>query len=111
MLSREVQHYLHEINRVIKPEGRAMVTFFVLDELAKKAVAEKKATANLVYAFDEHSYYSHKNVPEAEIGFLQEWIEAAVSRAGLRIEKILYGSWSGRPNPLSYQDILVLRKK
>lgn len=111
MLTHEVQHYLYEISRVMKAGGRAMVTFFVLDELAKKAVDEKKATANLVHAFDEHSYYSHKNVPEAEIGFTLDWIEQAAGHAGLRIEKILYGSWSTRPNPLSYQDILILRKK
>lgn len=111
MLTPDVQHYFDEISRVVRSDGKVMVTFFVLDELAKKAVADKKATANLVYAHDEHSYYSHKNVPEAEIGFTVEWIEAAAKKSGLEVDRILYGSWSGRQNPLSYQDILILRKK
>lgn len=111
MLAPDVLHYFEEISRVLKRDGRAMVTFFVIDELAKKAIEDKKATADLQYQYDENSYYSHKKVPEAEIGFLSEWIEKTAEQNALIVDKTLYGSWSGRPNPFSYQDILVLRKK
>jgi len=111
MLTPDVLHYFEEIYRVMEPGGKAMVTFFVIDGFAKKAIEEKKATADLKYQFDEYSYYSHKNVPEAEIGFLESWIEKAAEQNGLIVEKTLYGSWSARPTPFSYQDILILRKK
>lgn len=111
MLTPDVLHYFEEISRVLKTDGKAMVTFFVIDELAKKAIEEKRATANLQYQHDESSYYSHKKVPEAEIGFLSDWIEKTAEQNGLIIEKTLYGSWSARSNPFSYQDILILRKK
>jgi ubiquinone/menaquinone biosynthesis C-methylase UbiE len=111
MLTPDILHYFEEIYRVLDSGGIAMVTFFVIDGLARKAIEEKKATADLQYQYDEYSYYSHKNMPEAEIGFLSEWIEEAAEQSGLTIEKKLYGSWSGRPDPFSYQDILVLRKK
>jgi len=110
MLTPDVLHYFEEISRVLKPNGKAMVTFFVIDALAQKAIDEKRATAYLKYKYNENSFYSHRNVPEAEIGFQSSWIEKSAAIKGLRIEKILYGSWSGRPNPFSYQDILILRK-
>lgn len=111
MLTPDVLHYFEEISRVMNAGGRAMATFFVIDELAQKAIEEKRTTCDLKYEYDSNSFYSHKNVPEAEIGFLSSWIEEAAEQSGLTIEKTLYGSWSGRLNPFSYQDILILRKK
>ncbi len=110
LLTHDSEHYLKEISRVLKPEGKAMVTFFVIDELAHKNIVDQTASCDLKYKSDDYSFYSHKNMPEAEIGYVENWLHAAVEKAGLRIEKILYGAWSGRENPLSYQDILILSK-
>lgn len=110
LLSQDAQHYLEEIHRVLKPGGRALVTFFRIDELAQKNISEKKAACLLTFKWDDHAYYSHKNVPEAEIGYTDTWIQLAANQAGLTIEKILHGSWSGRKDYLSYQDIIILKK-
>lgn len=110
LLSIDTQHYLEEIYRVLKPGGRALVTFFLLDEIAQQNIHSGKAACDLQYKADEYSYYSHKNVPEAEIGYLEDWIRLAINQAGLKTKKIYYGGWSGRENHLSYQDILLLEK-
>ncbi len=110
MFTGDVRHYLDEIHRVLRPGGRALVTFFAIDALARKNIDSGKAACLLVHPRDSVAYYSHKNVPEAEIGFDADWIESAVHESGLRIEKILHGSWSGRPQPLSYQDLYLIEK-
>jgi len=110
LLTEDAEHYLEEISRVLKPGGRALVTFFVIDEFAQVQIEQKKSTCDLKYKLDEHSLYSHRNVPEAEIGYTLTWLQANLKKAGLHLNKIHYGSWSGRENPLSYQDVVLVRK-
>ena len=46
MLPSDVKHYLHEIVRVLKPGGRSLITFFLLNEESSALIKEGKAFFN-----------------------------------------------------------------
>lgn len=113
MLPAEVIQYFKEIRRVLKKDGTLFITFFSLDEEALKNITEGRSHAHLVYPFDESKtcFYSHKNVPEAEIGYLEEWIVKHLKDLGCSENiKIFHGNWDGRKEALSYQDIFISQK-
>ena len=45
--------------------------------------------------------------PEIAIGFTPEWLEKTMADAGLSIDAIRYGAWSGRDDPVDFQDIVI----
>lgn len=44
MLPSDVEHYLHEIVRVLKPGGRSLITFFLLNEESSALITQGKAS-------------------------------------------------------------------
>lgn len=109
MLSPELKNYLAEISRVLKPGGRVLITFFLLNE------------ESLVYAGGDDSRFSEeyegcrvidKNIPEAAIAYEEPFIRDLFIKNKLEItEPIRYGSWCNRKEYLSAQDIVVAIKK
>lgn len=110
MLPADITHYLEEISRVLKPGGCALITFFSIDSSASENIKKGVSHCNFKFPNDENSFYSHKNVKEAEIGYKEDWIKKQISLAGLNLSKIFRGSWSGRKDYLSYQDIYIIKK-
>jgi hypothetical protein len=49
-------------------------------------------------------------LPEDAIAYDIEFISTYIKNVGLIIENIYYGSWSGRKEYLTAQDILIMRK-
>lgn len=110
MLPADVIHYLKELNRVLSTGGRALVTFFSIDEAARDNMKNGLSPCNFQFANDENSFYSHKNVREAEIGFLNNWVLKQIADCGFMVKQMLPGTWSGRKGGTSYQDIFILTK-
>lgn len=111
MLTADVEHYLQEISRVLKPGGTAFLTFFVLDSENEANIQNGSARCKLIYKYDENAFYSHKDVMEAEIGFKKDWIIEKFQKYRIGGDiRIWYGSWSGKKNPVSYQDIFISSK-
>ena len=110
MLAEDVIHYFHEMARVLKSGGRALITFFSIDQTAQENIKNNISKCNFCHQNDQFSFYSHKDIKEAEIGYLEEWIIKQIENSGLGLEQIYHGAWSGRKDHLSYQDILILKK-
>lgn len=112
MLTGQVEQYFKEASRVLKPGGKLLFTFFSIDDLAKENI--KKGISRCEFKFKDHKgicHYSHKSVPEAETGFPQDWLIKELQDNGLAKNlKIYNGSWSGRHEFLSYQDIFIAEK-
>ena len=47
MVAEEVEHYLSEIARVLKPGGRCLISFFLLNEESLGLIARGKSTIDL----------------------------------------------------------------
>lgn len=116
MLSGQIASYLNEINRVLKPGGKFFLTFFSVDRGALTNIQNGLSKCDFKYKHaDDTSLYSHKDNPEAETAFSEEWIMQQLDKSGLGTSvKIFKGAWSSPPpaiNPLSYQDIICGKKQ
>jgi SAM-dependent methyltransferase len=108
LMTAEALHYLDEVARVLAPGARALLTFFVLDELSRAAIAAGRASQAFT-AFDDHSAVTDPSLPEEAIAYDAQWVGGALRERGLGDFEIHPGSWSGRDPATSYQDIVVAR--
>lgn len=112
MMPLDVENYLKEISRVLKPKGTSFVTYYILDEKNLNLLKSKKSDSRLDFKFD-HGIYSlvNDNDPEAVIGYKLDYLENIYAKNNLHIEKPLkFGSWSGREDFFSFQDVIIGRK-
>lgn len=110
MMPEDVKNYLHEINRVLKSNGKCLVTFFILNN-ESKTFMKSNSGFNFEYNFGSYSLMN-KDVKEANIAFEENFLTDSIHESNLIIEKTLYGFWSGRPKneAFDYQDTMVLTK-
>jgi SAM-dependent methyltransferase len=110
MLHRDVTRYLSEIARVLKKSGRCMITYFLVNEESRRLMDANASTLDFPYILSE-CHVASRRVPEAAVAYDEEYVRSLHKTAGLTIvEPIRYGSWSGRSNFLSYQDIVLSSK-
>lgn len=110
MLPPDMQHYLSEIARVLKPGGRALITYFALNSEARELI-EQGANKLPFAAYLPECWTSDKNNPESALAYDEPYILEAHRNVGLTIaEPLYYGSWAGRANYTSFQDITISRK-
>jgi SAM-dependent methyltransferase len=114
MLPTELEHYLGEITRVLKPGGRCFATYYLLTEQSRELMATKDSTLNFKQHFGPYSVTSAR-VPELAVGYDEGYVEELYARLGLKSE-IYLGFWCGQPSrwgPHSgtgLQDVLVAMK-
>jgi SAM-dependent methyltransferase len=112
MYPREVERYLGELARVLRPAGRVYVTFFVIDERwAETALGGGLGGITMEHVLQPGVRYYNADDPLHAIGYEPAWIRRAVAAAGLRIQAMRPGLWAGAeaagPN---IQDIVVLTR-
>jgi SAM-dependent methyltransferase len=108
MPGRQMEHYLSEIQRMLRPGGRCFASYFLLN-------AESRANIDAgdsAYIFEhqgEGCYILDPNVPDYLVAYDEERVQQAAARAGLKLsDPIHYGSWCGRSRYLSFQDLVLL---
>ncbi len=111
MLPEDMEHYLSESHRVLKPGGRCLITFFLINteslELMKAQNSSLRFTHNLGRYRIEDRW-----LPEYGVAYDQDYVLQLYSHYGFRVkEPLYYGSWCGRLRFLSAQDIIVATKE
>ncbi len=107
MLPKDVNHYLNEIKRVLKTNGKCLITFFILDDESRKLMGN--SSKNFKFQRDNYALMS-ENVKEANVAYDKLYIFNSIREKGFIIENFFNGTWSGKTeNVLSYQDILILK--
>ncbi len=106
---REVRHYLGEIARVLRPGGRCLATWFLMDDASREGVAAGRASEALRHRWGD-GYVSRRWMPEWAVGFDEPRVREWVAERGLAVRLTRHGGWSGRSGGASYQDILVLER-
>jgi len=105
-------HYLQELTRVLRVGGRGVLTVFLLDEQSRDGIRSGTSSQAFVHGIGAAAMSTNVEKPEAAIAYDEEWLRASLGSCGLEIvEPIRWGSWSGRADYLSYQDLLVVRKR
>jgi SAM-dependent methyltransferase len=109
MLTAEMEHYLSETARCLRSNGTALITFFLLNDQSKDFIEKGKSALTFRYSRDG-CRVNDGLVPEYAVAYDEARIRQLCARTGFTIESLNYGVWCGRPEYLSYQDILVVRK-
>ena len=110
MFPPDVEHYLEEIARVLKPGGRSLCTFFLLTDESLALIAAGKGTHNFQHQRDGYRTI-HEKRPEEGIAFPEAFIRELYAKSGLNVrEPVRYGSWCGRTEHMSFQDVVIADK-
>lgn len=107
MLPADLENYLSEISRVLKPEGKCLITFFILNEESENLIRSGRSTLNFLYDIQGCKTIS-KNDPETAIAYREEFVLRLFKKYRLKIaQPIHYGSWCKRDVFLTYQDLII----
>lgn len=111
------ENYFTQTARVLKKDGRAIFSFFVLDNYRpgmERPLGFARPGFNFDYEY--HSYGSEFKIsnpdnPEEMTAYKRALIENYAKQAGLLIEEVVTGLWSGSSETwIGAQDIVVLKK-
>jgi ubiquinone/menaquinone biosynthesis C-methylase UbiE len=108
LLPDSIQNYLQEIRRVMKPSGTCLATLFLMNPESQELIRRGQSPLKLVPYSDDCCVVDAK-FPETAVGILQSAFLQWSEKSGLGAKSpIHYGSWCGRKNYMSYQDIALL---
>ena len=114
--------YLREVSRILSPGGRAIISFFITDDLYHP---ESKSSAISAYypqpenrwIFDASAYGSAHwtypswaSVPEVATGVDKAQFLKEVEEAGLDLVSYMPGQWKDQPG-FFFQDVAVFQKR
>ncbi|MDJ0634750.1 MAG: class I SAM-dependent methyltransferase [Xenococcaceae cyanobacterium MO_188.B29] len=115
--------YFQEISRVLKPNGKAIITFFLLDETYRNGLETRSnqkgrfhMTSQERWIFDRPSYGSNMwfhpqwvQVPEDAIGVNKTGLDLLCRSSEMKLIKHYQGNWKEVPG-VFFQDVLIFQK-
>jgi len=115
LLPDELSNYLHETARVLKPSGRCLITYFVLNETARAGIHRRHARFTFSHPVAPSAWTESPDQPERAIAYEEGFLREEYRRANLAVvEPIRPGAWSGvlyEPPPRHSQDTVVARPR
>ncbi len=103
----EMKNYIEQLARVLELRGTCLCTLFLLNETQEDL--SRRRLSRLYFHFGSERWrYAYREMPELAVAYSEEAFRGMVRDVGLTVKSIHYGSWSGRRDTLSYQDIVVI---
>lgn len=107
-------HYLKEFRRILKPGGKVVTSFFVIDEESQKLIDASGGDPafNLTFAFPygEGCFINDKRYPEGAVAFTVPRLQQMLAKSGMVLDQPIHpGFWPGRQGVTDGQDIAVLK--
>jgi ubiquinone/menaquinone biosynthesis C-methylase UbiE len=110
LLPADMENYVYEIARVLKMDGRCLITYLFLNKESQDLMVRQKASYDLRIRFAHH-WIVNRDVPEQTIGYDEEFALRMLADHGLTVHPpVHYGAWCGRECFLSWQDLVIARK-
>jgi SAM-dependent methyltransferase len=114
LLPPSVENYAAETARVLAAGGTLFATFCLVDEVALDGIARGVAKVDLRHRVRDPSGVEYHTMdpasPETAVGFGESYVRATFARAGMSIVAVHPGTWSGRPDGFSFQDVVIARR-
>jgi ubiquinone/menaquinone biosynthesis C-methylase UbiE len=120
---KDATYYLSEVARVLKPDGIALVTFFLIDQHYQKLRSKKRfqesgfhGTKIDQWIFSEPVYGSNDwlhpiwtQTPEEAIAITEPGFSKLSSKSGLHVQEYFPGNWKEYPG-VYFQDVIIFNK-
>jgi SAM-dependent methyltransferase len=112
ILPEGVENYFGEITRVLKPGGRAVITYFLWNEEAAEKISrgEDKAFFSHVHREGVCRLYSTDDVEQA-VCYEENYIRSLYRTHGHNVAEVTYGFWCGRKDILGCQQDAIISVK
>jgi len=111
LLPAALRNYLSEVARVLKPGGRCFITCYLLNPEALRMIDAGMSCETFRFEFDGCRIETAEN-PEHIVAYDESTILCLYEKAGLTLRTPVYhGSWCGRKNGLTHQDVIVAQKQ
>jgi SAM-dependent methyltransferase len=111
MLPQEFELYLKNISSRLKSGGKAVFTFFLLNDQQRQLHKGNKCSMDFLSMDGDQRFRVQKlSAPTAAVGYEESYLRERFLANAIHIETIHYGAWSGVENPLSGQDVVILKK-
>ena len=104
----DIESYLRELARALRPGGRVVVTFFLWDEDRLPAIMA--GPHPLGFELDADVRFWREDDPLWAIGYSFSALDTMAAGAGFDVTSIVRGTWAGDPGP-QLQDVVVLTKR
>ena len=109
MLPDDIENYFSEIARVLKNNGKWLMTFFLLNRESQTLIKNKLSRLDFNYFFRD--YWSVVNTSENAIAYKEKYVLNRLKRNGLFPSNLIYyGYWCERRDYLDFQDIILVSK-
>ena len=108
MLPDGIERYIHELARVLRPGGKALITALLLNEKSLEGIDMGLSTFPLGHRLGTCRVVDNE-FPETTIAIPESHLLSWFADAGLKAE-ISYGSWSGRSDCRGLHDDIVVEK-
>jgi ubiquinone/menaquinone biosynthesis C-methylase UbiE len=109
MVPADVENYITNIARVLKPSGTCFATYFLLNQQTRQAPAAE----DFCYPADPRGVCMAVSKVELEkaVAFDEPYIHEVYEKCGLTIEEpVRFGRWAHANGGPAYQDVIVARK-
>jgi SAM-dependent methyltransferase len=105
----DIERYMSEIRRVLRPGGIAVVTWFLFDEARLPLATSSAATYPMVHELDAETRYTKEGDPLRAIAYHEDAMHAMASAARLDVRRVDRGTWAGEHGRV-FQDVVVLAR-
>lgn len=110
MLFEEMRNYLLEVSRVLRPGGRCLITFFLVNSDLIRLVEAGNTSVAFKYRIGK-CLTVNKDRPQDALAYDEALVRELYAQCNLTIvEPIRYGWWRGGDNSITIQDIVVAVK-
>lgn len=106
LIEEDARAYLHEFKRILRPDGYAYITCFIIDKFFKDYVSTyqeygtvKEVSPGHYQAYEGQDFFG---------GYTRHKIEEMVRDAGLEIVTLERGQWVRKPGANTYQDLIIV---
>jgi len=106
-----MENYLGEMHRVLRPGGRAFITFFITNQEVDGLIAEGKSVFKLQHQRGP-CRIEDPNCPEQVVGYEEKYLHQLFSESGFGKDiKVFPGQWCGRSKGETSHDLVLAVKE
>ena len=110
LLPKDFENYVSEIQNIIKKNGTFFSTFFIMNQESEELINQNKSLFQFKYSNTNEFAALENKLIEHAIAYKESYIKEILKRNGFENITIYFGSWCGRKNFLSMQDIVIAKK-